>query len=258
MKVLITGASRGIGRATAELLSKKGYTVFGTTRFPEKYEGKIRGVKLIYLDMNKPETIDKVPKITGEIDILINNAGKTVIGSMEETPIEKVLEYLWKNLVGHIKLTQYYIPYMRKRGNGFIINIGSLASEVVVPFNTLYSITKFAFKAYSLGLRQELSPFGVKVILIEPGYINTGFPQEILFDENSPYYTIIKKIKQTRDKLSKNGSPPQVVANLIYDILQQKKVKPIYRVGRGSKLVEILKCIPPEVIEKVILKYYNR
>ena len=257
MKILITGASRGMGRATAELLSSKGYTVFGTTRFPEKYKEEIKGVKLLYLDMNKPESIGKIPEITGDVNILINNVGKTVIGSMEETPLEKVVEYLWKNLIGHIKLTQYYLPSLREKGNGYIINIGSLASEVVVPFNTLYSITKFALKAYTIGLRQEVLSSGIKVTLIEPGYINTGFPQEVLFDQRSPYYSSMEKVKQIRDKLSKNGSSPDVVAELIYKIIQKNKVKPIYRVGRGSKMIEILKCIPQQLIENAILRYYN-
>lgn len=112
--------------------------------------------------------------------------------------------------------------------------------------------------AYTIGLRQELKSFGVKVVLVLPGYINTGFPQEVAFDDSSPYAPMMKKVKKVRDALSRNGSPPEVVAKKIWKIVNLKNPSPVYIVGRPGKFTTRLMSLVPESLrEKIISRLYN-
>ncbi len=190
--VLVTGGSSGIGKICSEYLSKSNYIVYGTTRRKIKYDeidNKINRFTLITLDVTKKETIKEAIKyILGKhqkIDILVNNAGFGMAGSTEDTSYEEVLMQFNVNFFGLINVTNSILPIYRKQGYGQIINIGSVAGYVSIPFQGIYSSCKAALLSYSKTLRNEIRPFNIKVTVIEPGDIKTGFSKNRVTSNNS-------------------------------------------------------------------------
>ncbi len=196
-KVLITGASSGIGATIALMLAKKGYNVWGTTRniskvqsLPEELQ---ENINFLQMDVTDDESVkygvEEFFKQAGEIDILINNAGYGVYGSAEEFPVKDAKRIFETNYFGALRVIQSVLPFMRKQRDGLIINITSLAGVFVIPFQIHYSASKFALEALTEGLRQELRPFGIRVAAIQPGDIKTNFNDVTEFGEtnNSPY-----------------------------------------------------------------------
>ena len=196
-KVLVTGASSGIGAAIAQALAEEGCLVWGTTRnlakvatLPESLRQK---VKFLAMDVNDDDSVragvDRFLAEAGGIDILINNAGFGVFGPLEEFPLAEAKAIFETNYFGALRLIQAVVPLMREQGRGLIINVTSLAARFVIPFQVHYSATKAALSALTEGLRQELRPFGVKVVSLEPGDIKTNFNNVTKFGlkEGSPY-----------------------------------------------------------------------
>lgn len=244
-RVLITGASSGIGRSIAELLLQQGFEVLGTSRNPETTKNKLSGVKYFALDLQDPKSINALIPELGDIDILINNAGQGQIGPLEEVPIEKIRSLFEVNLFGIIQLTQAILPSMRKRGKGLIINLSSMSGIFGVGFTSVYCGTKFAVEGIFRSLRQEVRPFGIKVVMIEPGYIATGFKQEPFMEESSNYYENAKKFKEIRDHNIETGATPEDVAKKILFVIRQKDPKPGYPVGGDAPRNAFLSSILP-------------
>ncbi len=244
-RVLVTGASSGIGRSIAKLLHAKGYEVLGTSRDPETIKNKLPGVKYFALNLQDTKSIDSLIPQIALIDILINNAGQGQVGPFEEVPIEKVRSLYEVNLFGIVQLTQAILPSMRKRGRGVIINLSSLSGIFGVGFTSVYCGTKFALEGMFRSLRQEVRPFGIKVVQIEPGYIATGFKQDPYMDESSDYYETAKKFKAIRDHNIETGAKPEEVAKKVLFILGQKDPKPAYPVGGDAPRNAFLSRILP-------------
>jgi len=244
-RVLVTGASSGIGRAIAELLASEGYEVLGTSRNPDTVKNKIPGVTYLKLDQRSSMSIKALAEEAGDIDILINNAGQGQVGPLEEVPIEKIRSLFEVNLFGIIHLTQAILPSMRKRRNGLIINLSSMSGIFGVGFTSVYCGTKFAVEGMFRSLRQEVRSFGIKVVMIEPGYISTGFEQERFIDESSDYYENIKIFKAIRDHNIETGVPPQEVAEKVLFVIKQKNPKPGYPVGGDAPRNAFLSRILP-------------
>ncbi len=234
--VLITGASRGIGKSIAKKLNSSGYYVIGTSRNIEAIpkDDKISGVRYLPLDLTINESIDKLIRDVGNIDVLINNAGVSQVGPIEEVPMEKIREIFESNLFGLIHLTQGLLPHMRTKKEGLIINITSMASRSPVPFSTFYAVTKAGVEAFSKGLQNEVERFGIKTVVIAPFEINTAIPQEILLKDDSPYYNITMKAKNIRDKNLANAPDPSIVGKLVLKILKSKNPKFFYPVGKNG------------------------
>ena len=228
--VLITGASSGIGAATASLLSREGYRVWGTTRDLSKLaklpDGLVRAVRFVEMDVADAESVKRgvamVMEEAGEIDVLINNAGFGIYGPIEEVPVELVKAQFETNVFGVIRVIQEVVPSMRERRSGLVINISSLASTIVVPFQVHYGASKRAIEAFTEGLRQELRPFGVKVVAIEPAYINTNFNNATRFGhrEDSPYGSWLEASWRSIDRKLRESPPPSVVARKILRIIR--------------------------------------
>jgi short-subunit dehydrogenase len=253
-RVLITGISKGIGKATAVALSKEGYDVFGTCREPDSVprEKKIPGVKYLPLDVTDPGSVNRLAKKTGHVDVLINNAGGSQIGSVEEAPVSLVRYLFELNLLGVIYLTQKFLPTMRERGSGFIINISSLAGRLGVPFSSIYSATKHGLDGYAKGLRSEVKRFGVRVVNVCPYGIASGISPQKHYGEDSPYYGMISEILRIRAGASSRAPEPEVVASLVSKILGMRNPRFSYVVGGMAPLLALLYKILPERAAEII------
>src|SRR5213080_15576 len=178
--VLITGCSTGIGRATAEQLAARGWTVYATARRPESIRDLAgRGCKTLALDVCDEASIraaaETVERAVGAVGVLVNNAGYGQEGAFEEVPMAEVRRQFETNVFGLVRLTQLVLPGMRRQGWGRIVNLSSMGGRLTLPGGAFYHATKYAVEALSDALRFEVRPFGVDVIVIEPGPIKTRF-----------------------------------------------------------------------------------
>jgi NAD(P)-dependent dehydrogenase (short-subunit alcohol dehydrogenase family) len=179
--VLITGATSGLGLNMAQKLSRNHYIVYASGRNISTHKD-LPNLKFIYLDVTKEDVIksavDLIISEQGRIDMLINSAGIGIAAAIEEIDTQLVKEAFDINYMGIIRMVQYVIPPMRRAGGGKIINIGSIAGRVGLPFQGIYSSTKFAVEGLSEALRIELKPFGIHVVIIEPGNYRTNVFEE--------------------------------------------------------------------------------
>lgn len=262
--VLITGASSGMGRETAIRLCKQGYTVYAVARRINKMKDlEPLGIKTAFMDVTDSDSIhavvDSVLKAEGRIDILINNAGYGLYGAFEEVSIQEARKQLEVNLIGLAGITQVIIPYMRKQKSGKIINISSVGGKMVGPFGAWYHVSKFGVEALSDALRLELKPFGIDVIVIQPGGIQSewsGIAMNNLKStaHNSVYESAITKVLSSNEELEKRYSKPAVIANLIFKAIQSKKPKTRYSGGYMAGFILFLRrVVPDRIIDKMIL-----
>ena len=183
--VLVTGASSGIGKACAELLFARGCRVYGTSRQAPRALVEARTsdlaplLRMIPLDVTSDDSVDAAVGVVlaceGRLDAVVNNAGFGVAGAAELTTIEEAREQFETNFFGTVRVCRAVLPVMRQQGSGRILNISSIAGRIGIPFQAFYSASKFAIEGFSEALRMEVAPFGVKVVLIEPGDFRTGF-----------------------------------------------------------------------------------
>ncbi len=258
--VLITGASRGIGRAMAEKLLAAGYTVYGTSRDPKNMDpqDKIPGVNYLALELGDPKSIDVLIRTLKDVDILINNAGVSQIGPVEEVPMDKVRELFELNLLGVIRLIQGFLPGMRERKKGFIINVSSMAGKFAVPYSAIYAATKHGLEGLTWGLKNEVKEFGIEVCTLAPAYIKTSIPQLKMYKDNSPYIDNLTRVKTHRDANIEHGPRPEVVGEKVLKILNARKVKPSYPVGGSAPLNSFLrKALPDNFLIKMIRSSFH-
>ncbi|PWJ44746.1 SDR family oxidoreductase [Sediminitomix flava] len=258
--VFITGISRGIGKTIAEECLKKGYTVIGTCRKPESVSDKLEGTEYLPLDMSDEKSIEACWEQLKDrkIDVLVNNAGQSQIGPVEETPMEKYRYLFEVNFFGIIKLTQYFLPQMRERRSGTIINIGSLTGRFPLPYYSSYCATKFALSGYSQSLRSEMIDFGVKVVLIEPNDIKTTIVPDFNCREEAEYFPYADNIRQSvKAKMSVADSTTKISDKVMFAI-ESAKTNPVYVAGgNASFMAFIQRVIPRSLAEKVIRKTYG-
>jgi len=175
-RVLVTGASSGIGRAIAETLVARGAIVYGTSRSPGT--GASSGVEMLALDVRSDDSVkscvDTFVARAGGVDVLVNNAGYALTGGAEETSIEEAKEQFDTNFFGVARMTRAVLPFMRQAGGGRIITMGSLVGRLGIPFASFYSATKFALEGYCEALWYEVRPYGIFVSIIEPNWVRTG------------------------------------------------------------------------------------
>ncbi len=245
--VLITGASSGIGKATAKTLINVGYTVYVAARRIEKMNDlQALGAIPIKMDITDEEDLQAaVKKIEEEqegIDILVNNAGFGMYGAMEDTTLDDARYQFEVNLFGLARLTQLVLPYMRSQKRGKIINMSSMGGKMYTPLGSWYHATKHALEGWSDCLRIELAPFNIDVVIIEPGVIKTEFSdvmvEPMLERSGSGAYKdlVHSFVKASRNSYeSGNSSNPDVIANLILQAIQAKKPKTRYVGGKLAK-----------------------
>lgn len=269
--VLITGASSGIGRAAAQRLCRDGASVVAAARRLDHIEAVKRELReqcsrhkdavpmgqldAVRTDVTSPSDRDKLIQHTmdiyGRIDVLINNAGQGLRGPVELVPLEGVRQNFETNLFSLIALTQLVTPIMRRQHAGHIINISSVAGRVALPFSSIYDATKHALEAVSDGLRGELAPFGIKVIVIQPGYINTEFSQ--VADEasrswmapKSVYTPLFSQANRSYKRLKRFAGSPDDIAEIIARVLLERVPRPRYAVPSYAQVVLILRQLLP-------------
>jgi short-subunit dehydrogenase len=258
-KALVTGASRGIGRATAAVLVRQGFEVIGTSRDPAAIPDgeRIEGVRYLPLDLTSEASIDGLLSAVGAVDVLINNAGASQIGPVEEVPADRVRQLFELNLFGPIRLIHGLLPGMRERRRGHIVSVASFAGVAPVPFSALYAASKAALIAVSRGLRHEVAPWGIRVTVVAPFDIRTGITQERYFGETSPYLAAVRAAKEHRDRSMQAAPEPRIVAERIAKILCTPRPKPFYPVGRSAALTALLvKHLPESFVDWYLGSHY--
>lgn len=254
---LVTGASSGIGLASAKMLLQAGYKVYGTSRSGQAKE-KVEGVEYLQLDLTDSSSIAQLLAQLPPVDILINNAGASQMGAVEETPLSKMRELYELIFFGHIALIQGVLPAMRQKGKGLIINVTSLAELTPVPCSAVYASGKAAMHALSNGLRHELRPFGIDVVTLAPSFIQTPIIQERLQHSGSVYGGMIKNAGAVRDNNIRTGSDPIVVAQKILRIIHTKHPKSFYVSGRQAKLLTFMaRCFPEKLREAIVRRHFK-
>lgn len=262
--VLVTGASSGLGLATALHLSEKGFNVFGTSRDPNKYKKKLP-FDILSLEITNRDSINEcvnqVIKRSNKIDILINNAGRGITGPIEEIDNGAVIDNFETNCFGPINMCQAVLPHMRNQRYGLIINITSIAGHTGLPFRGIYSASKSALSIITESLRMEVKKFGIDVCTVAPGDFATNIASRRYHSpiiKNSPYEKYLDSLNTMNSHVD-DGNPPEQVAILIEKIISKRKTNVHYQVGPFiQKLSKMLKKIlPSRIFEKLIMNHYN-
>jgi short-subunit dehydrogenase len=251
---VVTGSSSGIGYETSLLLARNQYTTYASMRNLKKSDELLKiasneniPLKVIQLDVNDDRSvssaIDSIVKENGRIDVLVNNAGFDLFGSLEELTIEEIKGQFETNFFGTARVTKSVIPTMRKQGSGIIINVSSIGGRIgLVPCNTMYHASKFALEGFTESLRHELTEFNIDVILIEPGAIRSNFAENIRtaknYDSNnSPYAKTIQKVFEGFEPMLANASAPKEVAQVILNAANSSSPNIRYTVGKDAESI---------------------
>lgn len=253
--VVVSGASSGIGFAIASHLKKQGYTVYGLSRTMPK---EAFGFTHLVMDVTSESAIHATVKTIIEreqrVDALINCAGMGISGAIEHTSINAVQKLFDVNVFGMFQLTNALIPALRE-SKGRILNIGSVAGVLTIPFQTFYSMSKSAINAYSEGLRMELKPFGIRVATILPGDTKTGFTaaREKNTDTDPLYQDRITRSVRSMEHDEEHGMSPMSVAKVAHRLLKRKHLPVMVAVGFKYQLFVFLKRILPNRFVNFIL-----
>ncbi len=271
--VLITGASSGFGQASAEHLSRRGYRVYGTSRKEKAEDGSERTVdgnlsfRMIPMDIREDASVQKGIEIIlsreDRLDVVVNNAGYAVAGSVEDCPLEEVKNQIETNLYGTWRVCQAVLPQLREQGSGTIINISSVAGLIALPFQAAYCASKFAVEALTETLRMEVRPFGIQVCLVEPGDFKTNLTENRIkagqFCQDSAYHENFNKALRVMEHSEIHGPRPDKLAVLIEHIINDPNPRLRYTTGLMSqRMAAIIKRITPSrFMEWAIMKSFK-
>ena len=245
---IVTGCSSGIGHEISLILARNGFTTYATMRNLQKgsdlksiAEDEKLPLHFAQLDVTDENSVKKAIQTihdeAGRIDILVNNAGYGLTGAFEDLSLDEIKTQYETNVFGLIRTTQSVLPIMRKQRSGLIVNISSGAGRFGFPTGSAYVSTKFAVEGLTESMSYELEPFGIKVILIEPGVIKTNFFNSSVLakksqDPNSPYATLMKGMEDSVDKMMENASTPQYVAEVVLHAITSENPKLRYLAGK--------------------------
>ncbi len=250
---LVTGASSGIGQATAERLAKAGYKVYGTSR--RGTQESPRSFHMLPLDVTSDEsveaTVGELIRLEGRIDLLVNNAGFGVApGGAEESSIEQAKAIFDTNFFGLIRMTRAVVPHMRRQGNGRIINIGSVLGFLPLPYGALYAATKHAVEGYSESLDHELRTRGIRVSVIEPAYTKTQFDANLLAPDSK--LDEYREVRALQDEVLKEvmaaADDPTVVADVVLKAAGAAHPQLRYTAGKLAARLRLLRRFAPAAV----------
>jgi NAD(P)-dependent dehydrogenase (short-subunit alcohol dehydrogenase family) len=247
--VLVTGCSSGIGAATAYALLRAGHTVYATARRPETLDTlKEAGAHPLALDVTSEESmraaVDEVVGHHGRVGTLVNNAGYGEYGTVEETDLDKVRAMFETNVFGLARLIQLVLPSMRAARGGRIVNIGSMGGRITFPVGGYYHATKYAVEAISDALRNEVRPFGIQVVLVEPGLIRTRFgdtamgSESALPDPSSPYAALLEASARATSGSYENGmlaADPERVGEVVLRAVEARRPRSRYVITPAAR-----------------------
>lgn len=252
--VLVTGASSGIGLATAAALVKSGHRVLGTSRDPESVANRVDGVEYVALDLTDDASIEALAPVLSGVDILVNNAGESQSGPFEELPMEALRRLFQVNVLGPVRLTQLALPGMRERGYGRVVMVGSMLASFPLAYRSSYVASKAAIKGFANGARHEYSPYGVWLTTVEPGSINTGISERRTqyLAPGSPHRAEFERMLTALDRNEKAGTSADRVAATIVSAIESEKPKQRYAVGSNAPFVFALRrVVPVGLVEKI-------
>ncbi len=251
---LVTGASAGIGWATALALDEAGYMTYATARHVDAMEElRSRGLRLMRLDVtddaSMTEAVHAVEAEHGAVDVLVNNAGYSQMGPVEEVPLEWVRRQFETNVFGLVRMSQLVLPAMRRKGWGRIVNLSSMGGEFTAPFGGIYHASKHAVEAISDTLRFEVQPFGVAVIVVQPGVVQTELGQATLDGLQAlPGSQYAAPLEQYRRFIQANAAPengaalyPEDIARVIVEAVVAKQPETRYKVGKEAEELPALR-----------------
>jgi len=265
---LVTGSSSGIGFETALLLARNGFDTFATMRnmnkskeITEVSKRENLPLRVVQLDVNDDRSVaDTINNILNEkksIQVVVNNAGYGLMGSVEDSSLDEIKAQFETNFFGAIRVIKEVIPIMRKQRTGTIVNVSSVAGRIGFPMGSAYVSSKFALEGLSESMSYELKQFGIKIVLIEPGVINTNFalvtPKKAL-EANSSYSQLMNKLEENLFSTIANGTPPKDVANVILHSITKESPEHRYLVGNDAvELINARKKSTDEEFEKMIV-----
>lgn len=232
-RILITGCSKGLGRATALELTRRGHQVIATSRKIESLASLPVAARLA-LDVRDAASVRRAAAEAGRVDVLVNNAGEIAVGPLESIPFEEIQKLYDVNVFGMLRTIQAFAPAMRERGSGTIVNVSSIVGRLALPLTGIYASTKWAIEGLSEALRIELGHFGVKVVVVEPGQISTGSldAPRAHFAEPNPYASLAKA---RRGAPREAMTPPETIARTIADAVEAPERKFRWPAGKDAE-----------------------
>ncbi len=254
---LVTGGSSGIGEATARTLQELGYTTYAAARRVHRMEHlKESGIRPLALDVTDEDSIQsgikQILDEEGRIDVLVNAAGYGSYGALEDVPLSEARNQFEVNVFGAARLIQLVLPHMREQRSGTIVNITSVGGKIYTPLGSWYHATKFALEAISDCLRMELKPFGIDVVVIEPGGIRTEWPAiaaEKVRDVSGtgPYADQANAMATTltSESTQRRSSPPELIAKAVARAVSARRPKTRYAVGYGARPMILMHDVLP-------------
>jgi NAD(P)-dependent dehydrogenase (short-subunit alcohol dehydrogenase family) len=275
---VVTGSSSGIGFETALLLARSGFHTYATMRNLEKSKNITEianteklPLQVVQLDVNDDisvkNAIDKIVAAENKrIDVLVNNAGYGLFGPLEDISIEEIKAQFETNFFGVIRVTQQVLPAMRKQNSGgsTIVNVSSVGGRIGIPVLSAYQSTKFALEGLSESMSYELEPFGIRVVIIEPGFIRTNIinsstSAEKALDSKSPYFSLTQKVKNHFKSMMENASsPPEEVAKVILQAITSENPQLRYTVGNdAATIIQARMNMSDNEFKKMIIQNFS-
>jgi NAD(P)-dependent dehydrogenase (short-subunit alcohol dehydrogenase family) len=263
--VLVTGASSGIGQACARHLAGRGWRVFGTSRRADD-GARDAGVEMLRMDVDRDDSVDSAVRTllerAGRIDAVVNNAGWALAGAVEDTPAARAMAQLETNFAGAWRVCRAVLPAMRAAGRGHIVNVGSIGGRVGLPFQAAYSASKFALAGFSEALSGEVRPFGIRVVLIEPGNYRTGITasRAVAPDAGGAYADRFARALSVIERDEERGADPAEVARLVERVLNTRAPRLRYLAGPAAERLAAAagkSLLPGRLFERLILRLYG-
>jgi NAD(P)-dependent dehydrogenase (short-subunit alcohol dehydrogenase family) len=274
---LVTGSSSGIGFETSLMLARAGFNTYASMRNLEKSKNITEIAKkeklplqVVQLDVNNDgsvkDAIVKILKADQRIDVLINNAGYGLFGSVEDTSIEEIKAQFETNFFGVVRVTQQVLPLMRRQNSGTIVNVSSVGGRIGLPALSAYHSTKFALEGLSESIAFELEPFGIRVVIIEPGVIRTNIlnsssSAKKALDPKSPYFSLSQNLNDNFKSMmeSESSSSPEEVAKVILQAVTSENPRLRYSVGNdAANLIHARENMPDKEFRKMIMKNFSK
>jgi NAD(P)-dependent dehydrogenase (short-subunit alcohol dehydrogenase family) len=242
MRVLVTGAARAIGRATAEVLTARGHEVVATAR-DVTLLADLRVEKILSLDVSDDASVAAAVEAAGELDAVVNNAGRTGSGPLEDYPLDDFARVLNVNTLGPLRVAQAVVPQWRRRGSGVLVNVSSVQGRIGTPLEGVYAASKHALEALSEALHYELGHFGIRVVIIEPGYIAPGMKHSANYTGPDVYRGLHEQWGGTAETLSGPGGRPgpELVGRAVADAIEDPSTPLRVEVGDDAAMVLALR-----------------
>jgi NAD(P)-dependent dehydrogenase (short-subunit alcohol dehydrogenase family) len=261
--VLITGTSSGIGACCAADLAARGYRVYGASRSATVPPGVTPLSMNVTDDASVSQAVATVLDREGRVDVLINSAGFGIAGAVEDTTMEEAAAQFDVNFFGTVRVCHAVLPVMRSQNAGYIVNIGSIGGVIAIPFQGFYSASKFALEGLSESLRIEVRPFGIHVVVIEPGDHRTGFTQNrrptAASTGPSAYHNRFERAIARMASDEQNGPKPDAIAHLVQKVIGDPHPRLRYTIGPASQraAVWLKRLLPNRIVEGIITRYYE-